>query len=229
MSNQLLIGFVELHAGQPMTNTRLIGQRFGKRHDNVMRDVREAQEKLNKIMEPNFEGEENQGVTPYQIIEDTYPDADGVPRPMYWLNESFTVFLVMGFTGEEALRVKHGFIQAFYQMRRQLEEGQTPAPVRRGGLDWPRELMPEGLLGPQLGAFHVFIQDRGLAQDSSLAQRFLRESLMMYQAKIRMMQTYDALVGQVSKDNGVKAQIRDWLGGGKKSLPEPPSFGHGAE
>ena len=104
--------------GQPTTTSLAIAERFGKRHDNVLRDI-ERLECSKEFTALNFEGS-------------GYKDSTGRLLPMYHLTKDGFVFLAMGFTGKEAAAWKERFIFAFNAMERQLLENaalqQIPQP-----------------------------------------------------------------------------------------------------
>ena len=81
-----------------------IAKRFEKRHDNVLRDVRELVDQCdNEFSRLNFE-------------EIEYKDSYGRSQPMYEITRDGFSLLAMGFTGEKALKWKVKFIEAFSYM-----------------------------------------------------------------------------------------------------------------
>ena len=103
----------------PITTSLIIAEEFGKRHDNVLRDIEEIKEQIRQS---------NSGVGNALRIEDVnfyvkkleYKDKKGESRPYYELNEDFWMLLVMGYTGEKAFRIKTTFIKTFQLMKREL-------------------------------------------------------------------------------------------------------------
>lgn len=85
-----------------------VAEKFGKRHNNVMRDIggllKNEQTKQMFILSNYIEKQNKQ----------TYP--------MYYMNRDGFSLLAMGFTGEKALEWKIKYIQAFNEMERQLVE-----------------------------------------------------------------------------------------------------------
>lgn len=94
--------------GNPVTTSLLVAEKFGKRHDHVIRDIEDIQKDA-----PNF-GE--------MFYESTYSDSYGRPQRMYVMNRDGFTLLAMGFTGKKAMNFKLEYIQQFNQMERQLKE-----------------------------------------------------------------------------------------------------------
>ena len=104
--------------GIPTTTSRDIAERFGKRHDNVLRDIEilECSEEFSAL---NFEG-------------CAYKGGNGKLLPMYNVTKDGFVFLAMGFTGKEAATWKERYIAAFNAMETELlariKADQIPKP-----------------------------------------------------------------------------------------------------
>lgn len=88
-----------------------ISNRFGKRHDNVLRAIEniECSQEFRRL---NFE-------------ESTYNNRHNKAQPMFEITRDGFVFLCMGFTGAQAALWKERYIQAFNQMEAALR---APAP-----------------------------------------------------------------------------------------------------
>lgn len=90
-----------------------VSEKFGKRHDHILRDI----EKL-------LSGIPKNGDTYFQ--KDSYVnEQNGQKYPMYYMNRDGFSLLVMGFTGQKALEWKLNYIQAFNQMESMLKERNT--------------------------------------------------------------------------------------------------------
>ena len=97
--------------GQPVTSSTIVAQEFEKRHDHVLRDIREMLEKdVPKIGE--------------MFVEVEFPDSYGRPQPAFMMNRDGFSLLTMGFTGEKALKFKVDFIEAFNKMEAIIREKQ---------------------------------------------------------------------------------------------------------
>lgn len=96
------------------TTSRVIAEKFGKLHKNVLRDIKnlECSAEFNEL---NFEPVE-------------YMDGKGEPRTEYSVTRDGFTFLAMGFTGKEAAAWKEKFIAAFNMM-----ENRVISPARLSG------------------------------------------------------------------------------------------------
>lgn len=107
---------VSLHSGRPATTSLEVAQFFGKRHDHVMRSVRDLMDNCpEKFTAPNF------GVSEY--IDET-----GRSLPMFILYRDGFMLLVMGYTGKKALAMKLAYIEAFNCMEEELARQNRPSP-----------------------------------------------------------------------------------------------------
>ncbi len=95
--------------GQPFTTSRAVSERFGKRHDTVLRTI---QNLLADSPDPTF-NERN-----FAAIE--YVDSRGRRKPEYRLTHDGFALLAMGFTGRDALAWKIAFLQAFNALEAEL-------------------------------------------------------------------------------------------------------------
>ena len=91
--------------GQPYTTSRAVAERFGKRHDNVIRDIETL---LADLPDPAF--------SHLNFEAAKYLDAQKKPRTEYRLTHDAFALLAMGFTGRDALAWKVAFLQAFNAM-----------------------------------------------------------------------------------------------------------------
>jgi len=87
---------------QAVTSSISISNNFGKRHDNVLRDI----ENLRKDV-LNFEE---------MFYESTEPDSYGRDRKVYLMNRDGFTLLAMGFTGSKAMEFKMKYINEFNKM-----------------------------------------------------------------------------------------------------------------
>lgn len=97
---------------RPVTDSLIIAESFGKRHDHVLRDIRElecSQEfSLSNFGECDYTAQNGQTYTKYLITQDGFS------------------FLVMGYTGKEAARFKEMYINEFNRMKNQITQPQLP-------------------------------------------------------------------------------------------------------
>lgn len=85
-----------------------IAETFGKRHDNVLKDIREM-ECSDEFRLLNFE-------------ESTYLNEQKHRQPMYYITRDGFTLLVMGYTGEKAMKFKEAYIRQFNNMEKLLHE-----------------------------------------------------------------------------------------------------------
>lgn len=119
---------VMLHNGRPATTSLEVAKIFGKRHDNVVRDIRSIIDNCPKRFTAlNFEAS-------------NYLDNTGRSLPMFIIFKDGFTLLVMGYTGPEAMRFKLAYIEAFNALETELQrqrEGalaarRRPRPVATG-------------------------------------------------------------------------------------------------
>lgn len=89
---------------EPMVSSRMVAERFDKEHTDVLRA-------LNKQVFP-FISEQFSG---RNFALATYTDEQGKPRKEIHMTKDGFMILAMGFTGEEAMKWKEAFIDAFNQ------------------------------------------------------------------------------------------------------------------
>ena len=105
-----MLDLVMVHEGQPVTTSRLVADKFGRRHADVLNTVKNIECSI-EFNERNFSSVE-------------YTDAKGEKRPEYILTKDGFTFLVMGFTGKQAAAFKEEYIEAFNAMEKALKEQQ---------------------------------------------------------------------------------------------------------
>lgn len=83
-------------------SSRQVAEEFGKRHDNVVRDIREldcsAEFRLLNFEESSYRNEQNK------------------KQPMYYMTRNGFMFLVMGYRGKKAAAIKEAIITRFNEM-----------------------------------------------------------------------------------------------------------------
>ena len=112
MSQALLfsdpIPSVSLHDGRPATTSLEVAKFFGKRHDDVLKSIRN--------LLPNCP--ENFNARNFAVVN--YLDGKRESRPMYIIYRDGFMLLVMGYTGKKALALKLAYIEAFNAMEEEL-------------------------------------------------------------------------------------------------------------
>lgn len=101
------------------TTSLKIAEVFGKRHDNVVRDIKELIVSDSELGVLNFEE------TPY------INEQNGQTYPMYIMDRDGFTLLVMGYTGKRALEFKKAYIKAFNKMEAELKNRQPQQLSRK--------------------------------------------------------------------------------------------------
>jgi Rha family phage regulatory protein len=105
-----------------VTDSITVAEAFGKRHSDVLRDVRN--------LEVSFEfAERNFALSDYE-------DRTGRKLPKYFITQDGFTFLAMGYTGKAAMKFKEKYIHEFNRMKRELQSIYSPSymiddPVKR--------------------------------------------------------------------------------------------------
>lgn len=89
---------------KPFCSSLQVAQTFEKRHDHVLRDIEllnlPKSEEINNFFKLNFE-----------LMN--YKDSRGRKQPMYLMTKDGFTLLVMGYTGDKAMRFKIAYIKRF--------------------------------------------------------------------------------------------------------------------
>ena len=102
--------------GQPLTNSVLVAEKFGKKHYHVMDTI--------KVLLSSHEK------TGQFFVSSTYTDNSGKENLMYIMNRDGFTLLAMGFTGKKALQFKLDYIEAFNKMEKAIKEVPAlPSPI----------------------------------------------------------------------------------------------------
>lgn len=92
----------------PAVTSLQVAEAFGKRHDNVIRDIRNTLDKCSESFAAlNFEGS-------------TFKDGTGRKLPCYLLSKDGLLMVTMGYTTPDAMRVKEAYIRRFNEMEAEL-------------------------------------------------------------------------------------------------------------
>lgn len=95
-----------------MTCSKTVADTFGKRHDNVIRDIKELIAKAPEFGALNFE-------------ESTYISKQNKKLPSYKMTKDGFTLLAMGYTTEKAIQFKIAYINQFNEMDRVIRDGVT--------------------------------------------------------------------------------------------------------
>ncbi len=90
-----------------VTSSVKVAEVFEKRHDNVLRDLKllPCSDEFRLL---NFE-------------ESSYVNEQGKKQPMYFMTKDGLVLLIMGYTGDKAMKFKEEYISAFNSMENELK------------------------------------------------------------------------------------------------------------
>ena len=138
--------FVQIKDEQVYTTSRIVAEKFGKEHFHVIRDIEATISTINEAQvienksQSNFGLSENIGKLKNQpikndyFVESSYIDSTGRTLKQYLITEDGLAFLVMGFGGVNAMRVKLKFVAEFNRMKNIIN---NPAQViaETGSLD----------------------------------------------------------------------------------------------
>ena len=119
---------VEIMNGQAITTSLKVAEVFDKRHDLVLRDIRNLINEIGGILK-NEETPETASVSnalknePVKMFyETTYIHKQNKQQyPMYLMNRDGFTLLAMGFTGQKALKFKLDYINAFNTMEEKIK------------------------------------------------------------------------------------------------------------
>jgi Rha family phage regulatory protein len=102
--------------GATVTSSLLVAQKFGKRHADVLRDVR------------NLHCSESFRQRNFALLVEMkeLPQGGATKAECYIMTKDGFSFLVMGYTGDDAGKFKEDYIEAFNKMEQQLKEAQRP-------------------------------------------------------------------------------------------------------
>ena len=98
---------------QAVVSSRVIAERFGKEHKNVVRDVEKIVYEISSKLSVSY------------VMPATYRDSMNRKQTEYLLTRDGFSLLVMGFTGPGALQWKIKYIEAFNRMEQIIRERQT--------------------------------------------------------------------------------------------------------
>lgn len=133
MSQALLLSdpvpTVSLHDGRPATTSLEVAKFFGKRHDHVMRGIKDIIDNCaESLSAPNFGAANSlKSFSAHNFVGASYLDEQVKNRPMYIIHRDGFMLLVMGYTGKKALAIKLAYIEAFNAMEEELARRSRPA------------------------------------------------------------------------------------------------------
>lgn len=191
---------VQIVDGNACVTSMQVAEVFGKRHDNVVRDIRNVIEKCSpSFIALNFE------VSSYS--KDL---GDGIEReyPMYLLSKDALMMVTMGYTTPKAMEIKEAYIAKFNEMEKTIRDRQlavpnfsNPAEAARAWADaYEAKLLAQ--------------KTAELAQQTAAAAIEERDHAVRTKAWIgdRKTATAMATASHLSRENG---KLKDQLGDGR--------------
>lgn len=152
-----IVPVIDVHQnnGILVTTSRNVAEIFEKEHYNVIRDIEELLKKCSSEFGAlNFEGS-------------SYKTVQNKTQPEYLITKDGLVMLIMGYTGESAMKFKEAYIKRFNEMEQQLKEKQQEPALTVMTLDQKVSLAKiilecAGITGNQL----ALALDKGVRTDT---------------------------------------------------------------
>lgn len=113
-----IIPVIDVHQnnGILVTTSRNVAEVFEKNHADILRDIRTLLDRCS----------DDFGLS--NFAESSYTNAQNKTQPEYLITKDGLVMLIMGYTGESAMKFKEAYIKRFNEMEKQLKEKkQEPA------------------------------------------------------------------------------------------------------
>lgn len=109
------VQLVTVMKNQAVTTSRIVAEYFGKRHDNIIRDIDALIAQMASVQETS------KLRRPPMFQKSTYTVEGNIkPYPMYLMNRDGFTLLAMGFTGKKALQFKLAYIDAFNKLAKMI-------------------------------------------------------------------------------------------------------------
>lgn len=104
-------------SNQPLTNSKLVAEVFGKNHKDVMKAIGNL-----------TEGSAQNCAVLEMFSESTYKNEQNKEQPMFIMNQDGFTLLAMGFNGKKAMEFKLKYIEAFNKMKKEIEVTKPSVP-----------------------------------------------------------------------------------------------------
>lgn len=101
---------VFIEDGQAVTDSLTVAEVFGKRHDAVLRDIRNQMEYAGEVF------------AAHNFVDGTYKDKNNQSRPKINLSEDAFALVAMSYNTKEAVQMKVKFIQEFKRIKEKLAQ-----------------------------------------------------------------------------------------------------------
>lgn len=204
---------VELIDGQPTTTSLDVAAHFGKRHDDVLKRLR------NLDCSPEF--------TLRNFAERSRRGSNNKPEPYYRMTRDGFTFLCMGFTGKEAAKWKEAYINAFNQLEQATTE-KSNLPAMQGAVVEQRAFRGHHILITKLdGKTWLSAGNLCTALNLGSSDRLVRSLLAQHKRKLRRGNRELWMIDTVGAERAAdycKAELageyREWL---HRQLPKSAS------
>ena len=120
------LGLLATKDEEIFVDSRKVAEFFEKNHRDVLADVRDLINKLNKINDTedcgNFRSPIDEvNYNSIRIVKTKYKNIQNKYQPCYKLNKDAFMLLCMGYKTEKALKIKLWYIERFNEMEKQLK------------------------------------------------------------------------------------------------------------
>lgn len=167
----------------PATTSLEVAKIFGKRHDNVVRDIRSIIDNCPKRFTAlNFEAS-------------NYLDNTGRSLPMFIIFKDGFTLLVMGYTGPEAMRFKLAYIEAFNALETELQRQREGALPPADALAPSQQAQLKALVDAKVGMLPKEHQRKGYGEVWSRFARHFEIAKYTQLPPERMSEAVEYLIG----------------------------------
>lgn len=174
---------VVLHDGRPATTSLEIAKFFKKRHDVVLRDVRNIMDNC------------PESFSAHNFVGANYIDDQAKNRPMFIIFKDGFTLLVMGYTGPEAMRFKLAYIEAFNALEAELQRQREGALPPADALAPSQQAQLKALVDAKVGMLPKEHQRKGYGEVWSRFARHFEIAKYTQLPPERMSEAVEYLIG----------------------------------
>ena len=183
--------YLQVNDDKVIITSKMVAELFGKRHDHVLRDIRQLIES-DEIGLP-------------KIGESDYSDSRGKQQPMYILDRDSCMVLCMGFNGKEAIKFRIGLVKTFNAMEIELIRLKTFSPVSK--LDYIRLALEQEIKiqeqSQQLAIAEPKAEyfDNVLQSSSAITITIIAKEMGMSASSLNKMMEKDGIICKIGKSD----------------------------
>lgn len=174
---------VVLHDGRPATTSLEIAKFFKKRHDVVLRDVRNTIDNC------------PESFSAHNFVGANYIDDQAKNRPLFIIFKDGFTLLVMGYTGPEAMRFKLAYIEAFNALEAELQRQREGALPPADALAPSQQAQLKALVDAKVGMLPKEHQRKGYGEVWSRFARHFEIAKYTQLPPERMSEAVEYLIG----------------------------------